>query len=206
MQLQLRSGSVPTPVCRPAGGWGPLSVEDPLTVTVRLWPLFAAMVLTRHLSRHPPSPSPPAYPPWTNRPDAHRAAKPALRTIAHLFSAASPESSCEGSGGDGCRDSTFCNHPKGNGGECVVCPVEEEHCEDYYEAADACVNTCFQGDVDGVLALRWGGGGWSNNCPVGGCCGPNNRFACGCGWKQDPIDRNSDTCKYRCGWYHHNCA
>ena len=137
---------------------------------------------------------------WNDHPDS-------LRVIQHA-TARPPQgeddkSSCEASG-SGCDGGFFCNHPTGDGGTCVMCPIEEASCEDFGEAVGACERNCFKREADGDVGTAAGGYPW---CPTGGCCvdyftdlsSPTlfreTRYACGCGWSQKRIDAKSPTCR-----------
>jgi hypothetical protein len=90
---------------------------------------------------------------WNDHPDSLRAIQ---HVTAHSPKGEDDKSSCEASG-SGCDGGFFCNHPTGDGGACVMCPVEEASCEDFGEAVDACEHNCFKREADGapVLDRRW---------------------------------------------------
>eukprot|EP00580_Thalassiosira_gravida_P020359 CAMPEP_0201679904 /NCGR_PEP_ID=MMETSP0494-20130426/49558_1 /ASSEMBLY_ACC=CAM_ASM_000839 /TAXON_ID=420259 /ORGANISM="Thalassiosira gravida, Strain GMp14c1" /LENGTH=205 /DNA_ID=CAMNT_0048163529 /DNA_START=74 /DNA_END=688 /DNA_ORIENTATION=- len=148
--------------------------------------------------------------------DTHAAANPpavtdSLRAIQHatasLPKGEDDKSSCEASG-SGCDGGFFCNHPTGDGGTCVMCPVEEVSCEDFGEAVGACERNCFKREADGAPVLDVGTATGYSWCPAGGCCvdysvdlsSPTllkeNRYACGCGWGQHKIPAEWDSCDY----------
>jgi len=137
--------------------------------------------------------------------DDHR-----LRATAALLKAAGDESSCA-KAGSACVGGTFCNHPTGGGGVCVMCPAEVKHCEDFGEAVGACKSACDEREaysastVDVGTALETDSEKWVW-CPRGGCCIHwGVRYACGCGTFQIPRAWDASNCSEKCGWYYKNC-
>ena len=151
---------------------------------------------------------------WNDHPDS-------LHAVQHATARApkgeNDKTSCEASG-SGCDGGFFCNHPTGDGGTCVMCPVEEASCEDFDEAVGACEHNCFKREADEAPVLDVGTAYDWSWCPRGGCCVDDNgqRYACGCGWFQERIKAPTPSfffpsescvnCVLSCDpWYSKNC-